>query len=145
MSKDYVLSTKMKYGAGGELVEAQFISFKPPTPRHISNLAPLRSEVLRAVQWAQEQSSDSSSVEVQDVADSDAEIGHKEMMMTIEMAPSVDAAVAILHVQEMLTTGKLGLIDGETPLTKPLMDEMSIEDLYGVTGQFIVNFIIPSL
>jgi len=131
-------------GTERKMVDAQFVSFKPPTPKNIQNIAPVRCEVLNALKWVQEQSG----AREDEVTKEGGNPTSEEMMMTLELAVGVDVGLVIANVCEILTgPGKMALLDGEedTRLNKPLWEDLSIEDVYGITGQYVANFILPSL
>ena len=49
-----------------------------------------------------------------------------------------------IYAQELFKSGA-ALVDGEGKLTTPLMEKMDASDFEGLTGEYIANFIIPSL
>ena len=143
---EYVLKKGFEYAAGGEVETAKFISIKPPTAKNLQELAPLKSEVMKAIQWAQSQpqTEDTEVVEVGEGAEGSSSLSPEMVMTTLEVADNVDVVKVLLCVEVMLTKG-LGMIDGEVKFSKPKYDELSIPDVYALTGTFIANFIMPSL
>jgi len=142
----YPLVENFQYAAGGDMTEAQFIELSPPTPRLLSNLAPVKSEVMKAIVWSQNQD-DVDDTEGEDSKGEEASISPKAMMTTLELAPGVDVAKVLLNINAMLV-GKDGLakIEGEHRYTVPISEnDISIVDTYGLAGTFLVNFILPSL
>lgn len=139
----YKLLEELEYASGkGEMEIAEFIEVSPPSARNITDIAPVKCEVMKAVNWAQNQSD----VEQTEGDEDGGGISSEGMMQTLELAPDIDVAKVILHVTSMLT-GKNGLakVDGEYNFTVPLADQLSLKDVYGLTGFFLVNFILPSL
>jgi len=134
----------------GGMETAQFISITPPTARNITDIAPVKCEVMKAVNWAQNQDSVKTVETVETVEDGaednedSKQIDPSSMMQTLELAPNIDVAKVILHVRAMLVGG-LGKVDGEFRFTQPLAEDLSLKDVYGITGFFLVNFILPSL
>ena len=57
---------------------------------------------------------------------------------------SVDVTKVFLYAEQLFKSG-VALIDGETKLTTPLMEKMSLQDFEGLVGAYIANFIVPSL
>jgi hypothetical protein len=141
----YILKTTFEYAAEGEQADAQFLELSPPTPKHIADLAPVRAEVMKAIHWATNQS-DVESTEADELADDGKTASGAMVMTTLELAPDIDVSRIILHVSNMLV-GKKGLatVDAENRFTQHHYDNLSIPDIYGVTGEFIASFIIPSL
>lgn len=134
----YKLQEGFEYAAGGDMATAQFIEVSPPTAKNIVDIAPVKSEVMKAVAWAQNQN------EVEDTEGSGGgEITSEAMMQTLDLAPGIEVSKVILHVRSMLMD--LAKVDGEGKFTKPIADSLSIRDVYGLTGFFLVNFILPSL
>ena len=146
----YILKEKLLFSHKGEMEEAQFIELSAPSSRHIPNLAPVRAEVLKALQWASSQNDDEVEVvDSENLPEKEGEIDQQSsdmVMTTLELAPKINVSSVILHVSRMLIgKGGLALVDGESRFTQGLYDDLSIKDVYGLTGFFIANFIIPSL
>lgn len=151
MEYQYKLKDPFEYMAGGDMAKAQFITMSPPGNKHIANIAPVKASLMKALQWAQtqdiaeEEDSEAVKKDIAEEGDDTLGISPESMMNTLQLAPDIDVANVILNVRTMLTS-KLGQVDGEYKLTKELWDEkLSIRDAYGLTGAFIVNFIMPSL
>lgn len=140
----YTLKDSFEYANKGQVENAQFITLLPPTARYIADIAPVKSYVLKAVEWAQTKE-DNNSVGEGTGSDGDSDsISPQVMLTTLDLTPDVDMAKIMLHINSMLTSG-LAKVDGEIKYTKPIADGLSIIDSYGVAGLFLVNFIIPSL
>lgn len=142
----YTLNEPFEYAFKGEQEAATFITLLPPTARHIANIAPVKSYIMQAIEWVQNlPDADTAETVEGDGSGGDVEsIDPKVMMNTLDRAPGVEVAKVLLHINEMLTSG-LALVEGETRFTKPMLDRLSIPDIYGIAGTFIVNFIVPSL
>lgn len=136
----YVLQDTFEYALNGNVENAKFIDLNAPNARFLSNLAPIRCEVMKAIQWSQEQTSvqTSSSEETKELKPS-------VMITTLELANNIDMVKVLLNVKEIITAKNMAKIDGESNFNKSLYDKMSLKDIYGITGQFIVDFTIPSL
>jgi hypothetical protein len=140
---NYKLKEGFEYALNGELETATFICIKSPTAKNLQELAPLKSEVMKAIQWAQSQATEET--EVIEVGDGEgSEISPEIIMATLEVADNVDILKVLGCVEFMITKG-LGQVEGEVKFSKPKYDELSIPDVYGITGAFIANFIMPSL
>ena len=59
------------------------------------------------------------------------------------MSADVDLAKVMLTAQDLIGSG-VGLVDGETKLTKHLISQMSFDDVESMLGEYLVNFILVS-
>ena len=141
----YELKTPFQYSHEGELLQAQFIELKAPNYKQLNAVAPLKQAFMRAM-------ADAMSMYDVDGEKSKKEFSEKENVgkmearfaMTVLYSGSGDAAKALLHASELFKTG-LALIDGTATLKASNLDSISGEDFEGLVGEYIVNFIQPSL
>ena len=148
MEHIYNFKDKVSYAVKGEMADAQFLTMLPPAGKNIVDIALIKGEVMAAMQWA---TVNHGATEVQEVSEvvvddeADTEDSARSIMHTLDCAPDADTGKVILCIMELLIKGKLGVLDGENKLTRPIVDALSIQDTYGIAGHFIVNFILPSL
>ena len=64
-------------------------------------------------------------------------------MSLITMSTGVELGSVLLTARELFTSG-LAMVEGEVKLTKPIMDEMSQDDLEAMTGEYLANFTLAS-
>ena len=131
----YELRQGFEYASKGELAQAAFITLKAPTSKNITECAHLKQSFFRAIP------KDRPEVEAQEEA---AGITGDDIMTLIMMSPEVDLAVVLLTARELFSSG-VALVDGETKVTKPIIDVMSQADLETMTGEYLANFILASV
>lgn len=147
----YILVDDLEYAASGEMQKAQFIDMQAPNAKFLEHLSPIRQEVMKALNWStqRDEFKKTSNAETDEKVDTNSvdvdEVDAKVMMTTLDLAEGVDVFKVLLGVSTIVTSKKMAKVDGETNFTKPLYDNMSIKDIYGLTGTFLVNFILPSL
>jgi hypothetical protein len=134
---NYELTTKFKYHFKGEVVEASFIALTAPSSKNIENCAPIKQSFFQAIGEQSKNTNDRSEP-------TDEDIDGDSIMMLIQMSKTVNMSSVLMHARELFSSG-VALIDGETKLTKPLIDLMSIDDFEGITGQYLANFILVSV
>ena len=140
----YTLKNSFEYATKGQMEKAQFITLLPPTARYITDIAPVKSYVLKAIEFAQNKEDNDSVGEGTGSGGESETISPQVMITTLDLTPGIDMSKIMLHINAMLTNG-LAKVDGEAKYTKPVADGLSIADAYGIAGCFLVNFIIPSL
>ena len=138
----YELKHPFKYASKGEQVDANFITVFSPNFKQIDKVAPIKQAFTIAID---ELNSDDVKIE------EDKKEGEKEsdgitptMVLQLLYRANADVTKVFLHARELFKSGA-ALIDGESSLTIPLMDKMSLDDFEGVLGVYIANFIVPSL
>ena len=68
-----------------------------------------------------------------------------ETILTIMMASSdIDYADCLACVIEILKAEELALIDGEARVTDSFLDQLPLEELENIAGEYLANFITPS-
>lgn len=135
---DYPLTTGIDYAKGGEQVEGVFIKLIPPSSKQLTHCAMLKQSFIRAIT---EQAKDAAE---SDKSESDVEISGQDIIYLLYGSASVDMGKILLSAIELFKSG-VALIDGEVKLTKPLLDEMSNDDLEGMLGEYLANFILKSV
>lgn len=128
----------LRYAVSGNMEEAQSITLVAPTSKHMVECAQLKQAFFRALP---KQSPTSDSAETKN--DADTKLTGEAIMGLIAMSPDVELSVVLLTAKELFSKN-IGLIDGEVKLTKPLIDEMSLDDLESMTGEYLANFILAS-
>ena len=135
----YELKHPFKYANKGEQVDASFITVFAPTFKQIDKVAPIKQAFTIAID---ELNSDDVKIE-EDKKEEDSGIT-PTMVLQLLYRANADVTKVFLHARELFKSGA-ALIDGESSLTIPLMDKMSLDDFEGVLGVYIANFIVPSL
>ena len=132
----YTLQAPVQYAHKGELVTGTFVELAPPTSRNMNECAQLKQAFFRALPKT-------GAVDVDAEEGKDAELTGDAIMTLITMSPDVELASVLVTGRELLTSG-VALVEGEEKLTKPILDSMSADDLEGMIGEYMVNFILAS-
>ena len=135
----YELKHPFKYASKGEQVDANFITVFSPNFKQIDKVAPIKQAFTIAID---ELNSDDVKIE-ENKKEEDSGIT-PTMVLQLLYRANADVTKVFLHARELFKSGA-ALIDGESSLTIPLMDKMSLDDFEGVLGVYIANFIVPSL
>jgi len=139
---DYELSSSFEYACKGEIAEATFITFHAPTSRNMQQCAMLKQSFYRALSEQQEKASDPTGETVEDKGDK--VINGAEIMDLIMISKDVELVNVLIAGKELFASKGVAMVDGETPLTKPLVDNMSQDDLEKALGEYLANFILAS-
>ena len=129
------------YAHKGDTQDATFITLLPPTFKQIDKIAPLKQAFVTAISdvSAGEQVA---AVDTDDAASEDDITGPQ--IMALMYRSTCDMTKVFLHAQELFKSGA-ALVDGEVKLTTPLMEKMAVNDFERLVGDYIANFIAPSL
>ncbi len=139
----HTLEVPFGYACKGQMPMAEFITLKPPTARNRNECAILEQAFMRALpdtsEFTDEQkdnAKDKSSEE------SSMPTGAEALAM---IAMSRDSELAeVMEVSRKLFLNGVALIDGETKLTGPSLDNISMDDFKEMVGKYLVGFILRS-
>ena len=133
---DYELETKFSYAYKGDMQEASFIRLKAPSSKNISQCADLKQAFMRALptDGKVEEGKDSKGLD---------DLDGESIMMLISMSKDVSLKSVLISARELFSSG-LAFVDGETKVTKPILDDMSQDDLENMLGEYYLNFILAS-
>ncbi len=134
---EFPLTTPISYARGGSQEEAQFILLKAPSSRNSRQCAALKQAFWRSVNPDRGQ-------EGGNETDASAVITGQDVVTMISMSQVVDLADVLDVAKDLFTKGKVAQVDGEVPLTRPLIDEMSQDDVEAMVGEYLVNFTLAS-
>lgn len=132
---DYVLETPFGYAYQGGQQEASFVQLRAPSSRNSRDCAALKQAFWRTVDPDREGKEN---------ADASEKITGEDVMMMLAMSKDVDLPDVIDVACRLFTKGKVAFVDGETPLTKPLLENMMQDDLEAMVGEYLVNFTLAS-
>ena len=134
----YELKSPFDYAHKGESIEAGFITLFSPTFKQIDKVAPIKQAFTAAISEVTE------SVDVtQEASDEESTVTGPQVMQLMYRW-SGDMTSVFLHAEQLFKSGA-ALVDGETKLTSPLMEKMTLDDFEGVVRDYIANLIAPSL
>jgi len=132
------LTEPFNYAEKGEQVEAKFITLKAPTSRNMSHIAFLKQAFYRALPKNQE-------VKNQDDVKKDDEITGEDIMTILSASMDVELSSVLVTAKELFASKDIALVDGETKVTKPILDDMGPDDFFAMTGEYLANFILASV
>ena len=136
---DFPLTKKIPYAKDGEQVKGSFIKLTPPSSKQLTQCAFLKQSFIRAVT---EQARNNPVAEKE--ADDGVRIKGQDIIYLLYGSESVDMAKILLSAIELFKSG-VATVEGEVKLTKPLLEEMSNDDLEGMLGEYLANFILRSV
>lgn len=132
---EYVLQQPIDYDIKGERETAQMILLKAPTSRNSRECAALKQAFWRSADR------EGTSTEDKEV---DVDIKGQDVIVMLAMSTKTDLADVMDIAHRLFTKGKVAFVDGEVPLTKPLLENMSQEDVEAMLGEYLVNFTLAS-
>lgn len=133
---NHTLIRPFRYAFKGEHVEAQFIRLHAPTSRNRKECSLLKQAFFRAIKDAPDAPNGRAQADDQKVEGDD-------VMMLISMSQNVDLD-AVLEAARKLFTSGVAQVDGEEKLTAHLIDQMSLEDLEKMVGDYLAFFTLRS-
>jgi hypothetical protein len=137
----YTLKTSFGYSSKGDTIDATFLSLSAPNFLQIDKVAPIKQAFVSAIS-SMKSSLPSELQEVESEGEDEA-ISAKQCMQVL-YASAVDISKVLQDAQKLLVSGVV-LVDGEIRLTRALLEKLTMEDFEGVLGEYIANFIMPSL
>jgi len=137
----YELKSPFEYAFKGEMRDAGFVTLRAPTVENIGYVSRLKQGFMKAV-TAQKQVVDAKDTESNDSGSIDDLTG--EMIMAMLSMSDIDYAGYMNTAKATFLDSGIALLDGEEPLKKTLMSKMSVQDLEGMTGEYLKVFILTS-
>lgn len=134
----YELKGKLDYAYKGEIKQAIFVTLLAPAFKQVDKVAPLKQALMAAIRDIQVASGDR-----KENSESSGEITGQDIMQMLYQG-SGDMSKVMAHARQLFISG-VALIDGETRFTLPLIDDMSLDDVEGMLGEYLAAFIVPSL
>ena len=135
---NYDLVEKFKYALKGEEAEASFITLQAPSSKNMKECSFLKQAFFRSLPKEKEEISSVLKDEAKD-----KKITGDEIMMLIVMSENVDLINVLITARELFASG-VALVDGETKVTKPILDSIKQDDLEAMVGAYMANFILAS-
>lgn len=134
---NYELKKPFEYAYKGDTQEASFIELVEPSFSVMQHYAVLKQAFVKAIT-----SVTSTDAPASEPSGEEAELSPSDVMgLLYSTDASMDKVFAA--AKELLCAG--ALVDGETKLTKPLIDKMGAADVEGLVGCYIANFIAQPL
>ena len=124
----------------GEETEAQFITLKEPSVKHLAACSTLKQAFMRVItEEAAAGGGDAAAGKDPDVDEGAME----DNIMNALYASGEDIAKLFLTAKELFR--EVALVDGEKKITVPMLDAMCIEDIEKMVGKYMANFILASV
>ena len=144
----YKLKVPFDYMRDGLSVSATFVTLFAPTSRHVQQCADIKQAFFSAahdVVRRLEVIADDGSGET----DEDEDLTGDLVLHYLERAQSVNLGQVIGWFGEMAAgsgpdSPGVAIADGVEPMTGPLIESMSYEDLEAMTAEYIATFILAS-
>lgn len=134
----YELKHQFGYAYKGEMQQAMFVTMTAPSFKQVDKVAPLKQALMAAIRDIQEVATGST-----DKSDARGEITGQEVMQLLYQGKG-SVATVMSHARQLFISG-IALIDGETKFSLALLDEVSLDDVEGMLGEYMAAFIVPSL
>lgn len=135
---EYELKRKFQYALKGEQTEASFITLKAPTSANLKECAFLKQAFFRSLPTDAEEKAQALKDEVKDET-----VNGEEIMLLISMSQNVELISVLVTARELFASN-VAFVDGETKVTKPILDSISQDDLEAMVGAYMANFILAS-
>ena len=124
------------------------ITLKAPTSRHSKQCGALRQAFHRAQSSLQEMIQRAAAAAPKDarkeVETEDREsLTGDEILIILASSTAVDLPEVYEVAKDLFSSG-VALVDGETKLTRPIIDNMWEEDFESMLGKYLVNFTLAS-
>jgi hypothetical protein len=136
---NYELKHPFQYAHKGDTQDAGFITIKAPTFKEMDKVTPIKQAFTAAIS----EITDDIQPDGNQASSGDSELITGAQAMQLMHRWSGDMVKINLHAQQLFKGS--AMVDGETPMTMPMIDKMSMVDFEGLMGEYIANFIAPSL
>lgn len=131
---DYYLQSPIKYARSGEELEAVFVRLSAPSGKNSRECLLLKQAFFQSLPRGEETKEEKPA----------QELTGEMAMEIIAMSSDVNLSEVVDVGRDLFLRGGVALVDGEEKLTKPLWDSMGIDDVQGMLGEYLVNFILAS-
>lgn len=149
------LESEIKYvGKDDAVLPAKYISLRAPTTRSLKYIAPIKQIVTRCLteqsfahsaKDIQELRDQQDTVEKDDDDDDDDDFDGSMIIVMIAASKDVDYGKFLDQFITVLKNPDLASIEGEVKLNSSFIDQLSFNELELLAGEYIGNFILPSL
>lgn len=139
--KVYNLTTGFEYAFKGDNVTAVFIKIIPPTSKTIKHCSVIKQLFYRAATSIKNPENAAKEVEEKD---SEKDSDDESYYDIFYISESVDIELVLDSFRKLFKTGVL-LLDGETKLTDPLLDKISLPDFEKLASIYLGNYIAASM
>lgn len=133
---EFVLDRPIDFAASGELAKGKLLILKAPSARNQKERIRLQQGFFQAI----------SSLKNDGEAKKDAGAGEIKgsEILALMLSSSVDMVAYHDDFKRLITSG-VCLVEGTEPLTVPLYDKLSLDDLDRMLGDYLAGFILSSV
>lgn len=147
----YELKQPFEYAYKGDMTEANFITMTAPNFTQVEKVTPIKQALAAALKERFAGLDQSTIQEAQEIAAEQPETGDDDeggidssFVMAALFTWTGNLTKVFKNAEALFMSG-VALVDGETKVTKNLLEKMSLADFEGMVGAYLANFIIPSL
>ena len=138
----YTLKQPFEYAKNGETIPAEFITIKCPSNKVLSSLSIIESQFMNAIQKAQKEANQEQVKEAMQNKEQEEELDGKGALMILLSYGDIN----VCYNEFKPILNKTAFVDGDIPFVSGSMwDKLSIQDTKCLLGEYIANFIMPSL
>jgi hypothetical protein len=136
----YELKNPFEYALKGDTQTASFITMTAPGYKQVVNFTPIKQAFMSAISEVTE---DLDGKQPEEAREAEGSVTGPQVMQLMYRW-SGDMNKIFIHAAELFKSG-VALIDGETVMKTATLDKMTMTDVEGLLGDYIANFIAPSL
>lgn len=144
----YELKKSFEYAFKGDQREAEFITLSAPNFKQLDKMAPIKQAFTQAAKESfsgmSKDDLDKHKEDKLEDDDDDEEALTGSQVITMLYGSTAKMERVLLQAEQLFKSG-VAMVDGESKLTTPLMEKMSGDDFEGMLGEYLANFIVPSL
>lgn len=134
------LDFPISYAYKGDMQEGTFVTLKAPTGKQLVECSELKQAFFQAMSSHQNNGMSPTDEQKEDGAE---EITGEVVLSLIAMSTNVKLSSVLLSAKELFANNT-AFLDGETKMTRPLLEELHPEDFEKLLGEYFVNFILAS-
>lgn len=139
----FTLNHPIEFSYGGEVQEGNSLTIKCPSNAVLNQLTFIEQQFLKAQIQAQKLTPQEE-VKPSDTSLDDLQNGGNAMIAILMMG-GADVSGCYSSLRQILTSPKMCYVNGHTELTDALWKRISPYDIRKLLGEYIINFIMPSL
>jgi len=136
---DFHLTGPLRYAYQGDQVDASFVRFFAPSSKVSRECAALKQAFMRAVPKNQDDAGAGA-----ETPDKEPQISGSDVITVLAMSPDVDLPDLLDVGRRLFLAPGVAMVDGETKLTKNLLDNLSQDDFESMVGDYMANFTLAS-
>lgn len=139
----YELKDPFDYAHEGETVEASFVTLIEPGYQQLNHVVPIKQAFMSAITGLKVSDEDrEKAAEDKDKAKDTDMKGDDVIQLFTQW--NGDLTKVYKNAEKVFKAGG-AQIDGQEKITQALLDKFSLKDFEALVGEYIANFIVPSL